>query len=400
MRKVFLVISTSLLIVISIVFFSTVSSFVQLLSKQEEDNTALNSFLDVNGTDSSIEPKLKTTTIVSGLYNPWDIAFLNKDIFFYPEKIGAMHMHNIATGEDVVIAKPNISLMGEGGLLGMAVDNDFSNNHYLYTCMNINTDDKLSIVVARWTVSQDLKSTEGRKDIITDIPANTQGGERHSGCRVRVATTGEIWVGTGDTANGTVPQDPKSLGGKVLRVDKDGKGVTGNLGDPFDPRIFNYGHRNIQGLYLFPAPINGVYGITAEHGPDKDDEVNLIKQGNYGWDPIPGYNELKVPMTDLVKFPDAIPAIWSSGTPAMATSGITMIKGNQWKAWNGAVIIALLKDMQLRLQTYNNWKIERDEKVLDGYGRIRIVVQGPDGDLFFGTDNGGALDVIVRVTPE
>ena len=120
------------------------------------------------------------------------------------------------------------------------------------------------------------------------------------------------------------------LGGKVLRVN----GMTGAAapGNPLSSLVYSYGHRNIQGLALRPGTTQM---WTVEHGPDVDDEINLlIFGGNYGWDPVPGYNE-DVPMTDLVKYPTAVEAKWSSGNPTLATSGGIFLDGSDWDEWGG-----------------------------------------------------------------
>ena len=133
---------------------------------------------------------------------------------------------------------------------------------------------------------------------------------------------GYLWIATGDAQTGTVPQDLTSLGGKVLRV----SAATGESarGNPIaSSRIYTYGHRNVQGLARRPGT-NQMWSV--EHGPTEDDEINLLAAGrNYGWDPVPGYNQ-SVAMTDLVKFPGAVEARWSSGSrpwlPAAAYSSM------------------------------------------------------------------------------
>ncbi len=114
--------------------------------------------------------------------------------------------------------------------------------------------------------------------------------------------------------------------------------------------MWNYGHRNIQGLAQRPGT-NEMWSV--EHGTDRDDEVNLVVRGaNYGWDPIPGYNEA-TPMTDLVKFPSGARAMWSSGFPTVATSGAAFLTDPRWGAWRGALAVALLKDQGISLMRMN-----------------------------------------------
>lgn len=343
---------------------------------------------------SAVEPVYTTQTIISGLSNPWDMSFITGNIFVYTQRGGEVRLHDLASGEDWLLVRPeDVYVRGEGGMLGALVDVNFSENQYIYTCMNVTGP---SVKVIRWQLTTDLKRIAERKDVITGLPSNASG--RHSGCRMDMNQTGHLWVGTGDTAIGAYPQDPLNLGGKVLRVDRDGNGVDGNLSDPFDPRIFSYGHRNVQGITLFEQPINGVFGFTSEHGPDRDDEINLLVQGNFGWDPVPGlYNE-EVPMTDLAKFPTAISAVWSSGFPTVALSGMTIVGGEQWLAWEGAVLTAAQKGSHVRLQRYGaDWNLVRDDLILKDYGRIRTVVQSPEGDIYFLTDNGGGKDLIVQI---
>ena len=82
---------------------------------------------------------------------------------------------------------------------------------------------------------------------------------------------------------------------------------------------------------------------AVEHGPTIDDEINLLSAGgNYGWNPVPGYNQ-SVPMTDLVQFPGAIEARWSSGDPTLATSGGIFLEGAGWDEWEGRLAVAVLK---------------------------------------------------------
>jgi glucose/arabinose dehydrogenase len=152
-------------------------------------------------------------------------------------------------------------------------------------------------------------------------------------------------VATGDAAGAKNPQNPNSLGGKVLRIDTNGVGAPDNPGGALRPEIYTYGHRNVQGLAFHPRT-GEPYSV--EHGHTCDDEINhLVPGGNYGWDPVnpsgaTGYYE-GVPMTDLVKFPDAVEAVWSSGCPTIAPSGADFLFGPQWAGWSNGIALAVLK---------------------------------------------------------
>lgn len=351
---------------------------------------------------SSEPPSLSTEVVVDGRDHVWDLAFLPSGEMLFTERKGTVSVlvdgsvHEVSAIEDVYSR-------GEGGLMGLAVDPDFNDNRFIYTCFN-STQDGLDVRIVRWRLSDNIDALEDRKDIVTGMPSNVSG--RHSGCRMAFGPDNYLWVGTGDSAtDGSIPQDPKSLGGKILRVDRDGEAATQlNQSGEFDPRIFSYGHRNTQGLAFIPEPVDGVFGLSTEHGPRVDDEVNLLKSGNFGWDPIApegdGYNE-SVPMTDTQKFPDAVPAVWSSGDPTQAPSGAAFMYGTKWKAWNGALAVAFLKDRRLKFFFFDdNWQLkDEQERFVGEFGRLRAAVQGPDENLYVSTDN-GEDDKIIMVVPD
>lgn len=344
---------------------------------------------------STETPELTTEVILSNRDRIWDIAFLPSGDALFTERKGVLSL--LKDGQAQTVATiADVKAGGEGGLLGLAVDPEFATNGFIYTCYNTASD----IRVVRW-VFNDNETLGTRTDIITGLPRNSSG--RHSGCRLAFGPDKYLWVGTGDTAQDLTPQspqDPKSLGGKILRVTRDGKGAPGNMGGTFDSRIYSYGHRNVQGLAFFDKTTNGVVGINAEHGTQMDDEVNPLVRGNFGWAPPDGPYDESVPMTDKDRFPDAVEAIWSSGDPTQAPSGAAVLSGDQWKAWDGAVVLAMLKEEHLKILLLNDkLKLTKEERRFVGeFGRLRATVQGPDGSLYLTTDNGQGSDAIIRVT--
>lgn len=337
---------------------------------------------------------LAVTVVADNLVQPWDIGFLPDGTMLATEKNGQIDAW--VGGTKRVLADPVDSIVaGEGGMMGLAVDGSFASNRYIYTCFLSNIAGPRDVRVARWRVSDDLTTLTNRLDIITGIPYSTG---RHSGCRPRFGPDGYLWVGTGDAAVGTNPQNKQSLGGKVLRVDRNGAGAPGNPGGAFLPQIYTYGHRNVQGIAFRPS--DGA-AFSVEHGTSCDDEVNrLVPGGNYGWDPVPGYDESR-PMTDLVKFPTAQVATWSSGCPTIAPSGATFVDGpSAWKGWNDQLVMAVLKGTEIRV--FGQYEIEGEpftEEWVDveDQGRLRSVVQGPDGNLYIAQD--ATPGKILRVTP-
>lgn len=386
---------TRLLILLILMLSLFVAMILIFIQNGSNDSTeVVQTDVSMQKQKSLQEPRIETSVVVGGLKNPWDIVFLPDGTLAVGERRGQISL--IKDGDLLQIAAiSDIYATGEGGLTGMTLDSDFVSNRFLYTCFNATNRGVVDVRLVRWKVAPDNNSLAERSDIVTGIPSNKTG--RHSGCRVRSANDGTLWVGTGDAATASNPQNPASLGGKILHVTREGKPVEGNLMEPFDQRIFSYGHRNVQGLALFDTPKDGVYGYSIEHGSDVDDEVNLLKPGNFGWAPKSPYVEDGVPMTDTQRFPDAIAAVWSSGRPTIAPSGATILKGEQWGSWNGALAMAVLKGKHVRILTFDkDYKILAEKPILGEFGRVRSATLGPDGALYLTTDN-KVNDKVIKV---
>ncbi len=347
--------------------------------------------------DTSI-PVLTRTVWQSGLANPWDIAFLPDSSALITERGGRVlarrpdgTLITVATISDVIA-------VGEGGLLGLAIDPAFATNRFVYLCLSSSLNGANDNRLTRWRLSTDLRQLTERTELVTGMPRASSG--RHSGCRPRFGPDGYLWVGTGDAANGVNPQDLRSLGGKVLRLTRDGAAAPGNptIANA-DARVYTYGHRNVQGIAFHPD--NGA-AFAIEHGPSYDDEVTrLAAGGNAGWNPVPGYNE-SVPMTDMSRYPNAMPAAWSSGAPARGTSGATFVRGAAWKGWENTLVLAQLVGAKLVVLRFaDDGHVRSTTNVLSELNtRLRVPVQGPDGALYIATDVGGTGGAIWRLAPE
>jgi len=357
-------------------------------------------------------PKLKVEQVVGGLQHGWDIGFLPDGKVLVTQRPGKLALLSSskpgATVTEVKADFSDVLVQGEGGLLGLVVHPDFAESRRFTTCQtHTENGQPTDIRLVTWRLAEDGQIATREGDLLTGLPLNPSG--RHSGCRPTLARDGSLLVGTGDTAQGDLSQDRTSLGGKVLRLDlATGEPAEGN---PFidsdnarERYVYTYGHRNIQGVALRP---DSDQVFTAEHGPDKNDEVNLVAAGkNYGWDPsqggtVGGYDE-GVPMTDLDRFPDAVPAKWQTGDITEAVCAATFLSGDQWGALDGTLVITALKGAKVLMLTLSEQgdvtSVAVPPEFTSTFGRLRAARSGPDGALYLTTSN-GQDDKLLRVTP-
>ena len=334
-------------------------------------------------------------THVDDLTIPWDLAFAPDGTMLFTERRFALY--TVPSGGEKSQITADFSdkySSGETGLMGIVVDPDFSTNRRFYTCQG-HTGPEVQVIA--WTIDATwATATRVADPLVGGIPA----ARFHGGCRLRFGPDGYLWITTGDAGDEANPQSKTSLAGKVLRVDAvTGAGAADNP-FPVYPLIYTFGHRNPQGLDWRPGT-RQMWAV--EHGPGKDDEINLlVPGGNYGWDPGPSYNQ-SVPMTDLTKFPNAVPAKWSSGASTIATSGGVFLRGEWWGGKEGKLAVATLKDRRLRLYTFDSAGQLVEQKTVAALdrteGRLRSPVIGPDGALYITTSNGSGTDKILRAFP-
>ena len=342
-------------------------------------------------------PQIQTEVVASDLRIPWDIESLPDGSLVVTERPGGLvRIQPDGSAIQVNLDLSDLYVSGETGMMGLAIDPDFTDNRRIYTCQGHQEPREIQVIA--WTFDSTLTQVSRVQDpLVGGLPLQTG---RHGGCQLEFGSDGFLFIGTGDSASGSEPQDLTSLGGKVLRVDP----LTGLAppSNPFagstDPNtrlVYSYGHRNVQGLGLRPSS-GDMWSV--EHGPDRDDEVNrLVPGGNAGWDPVPGYNE-RVPMTNL-GLANAYPAAFSTGAPALALSGGDWVNDRAWGPLNGALGVAALKNQTLRFLFFNGEGLYLGQRlILDGeFGRLRAVHQSPDGSVYVSTSTGN--DRVVRLTP-
>jgi len=364
------------------------------------------------------EPLISRTVLMSGLSDPWDLAFASDGAMLFTEKCRGLSVRtsdgtvrHLFGATDAALKADDFFCQGQSGMLGVALDPAFDENRYAYVYMASNTGRSTTNTVVRLTVNKTYTGVADRKDIITDIPFkqsfNWWGkAGAHSGGRIRFSPfDGYLYVTTGDNHNGPLPQDLSRLGGKILRIDRDGKAANGNnTPSGGDPRIFTYGHRNVQGIAFHPGTGQA---FISEHGPGHNDEVTpLAAGGNGGWDPAPtkgvscasdycGYTSntpdgTPTPMTDFARFPNALRPSWDNRGVSEGMGPCVFLNGPHWKAWEGRLAVGFLRGARIELLQLNAAGMTIKTTTISDLPsqRMRSLVLGPDGAIYVATDAG------------
>lgn len=311
---------------------------------------------------------------ITGLEIPWSLVFLPDNRALVSERPGRIRLIKNGKLQPTPYATLNVAHTGEAGLMGLAVHPEFPQKPYIYAMHTYKTDDGLRNRIIR------LKDegSAGRPDKV--ILDNIPGGRFHDGGRIAFGPDRMLYITVGETGNPSLAQNLGSLAGKILRITPEGEVPADNpfKGSP----IYSLGHRNPQGLAWQPE--TGIL-FSSEHGPSGEfglfgrDEINIIKKGaNYGWPEAVGAPGAK-------GFEDPL-IMWEDTTPP---SGMTFYKGKLLSHLNGDLFVATLRSESLiRIRLDETLKVNSIERWFTGiFGRLRDVVEGPDGALYFLTNN-------------
>lgn len=332
--------------------------------------------------------------LTSDLKSPWGIAILPDGRLLITEKEGTMRIATTTgTLSEPITGIPKVDPDGQGGLLGINIDPDFSNNRIVYWVFSEPRGGGKNLTsVAKGKLSADEKKIEGATVIYRAEPAFKS--NLHYGGRILIDKSGNLIVGTGERSHLESRPQSQYLNsglGKIVRITKEGKPAAGN---PFEnknearPEIYSYGHRNIQGLAFHP-----VTGDLWEHefGPRAGDELNRIEPGkNYGW-PIITYGiEYAGPkIGDSIQQKEGMEQPVYYWDPVLSPSGMTFYNSDSIPEWKNNIFIGGLSSMHIARLVLDNNKVVGEERLLaDERQRFRDVVQGKDGALYAVTDQG------------
>jgi glucose/arabinose dehydrogenase len=318
--------------------------------------------------------------IGKGLEIPWEIAPLPDGRFLVTERPGRVIVLDSGKKYEV----PDVEHIGEGGLLGMAISPDFMESRQLFLYYTYRAGNRILNRVSRFTLGEETLTDEIY--ILDEIP----GARFHNGGRIKFGPDEKLYITTGDAQEPNLSQNINSLAGKILRINPDGSIPEDN---PFeDSPVFAYGLRNPQGMSWHP--VSGAL-FASDHGPNSQDEINLIQPGkNYGW-PIVTCLEGQTQYEDPV-------SCYSDFT--LAPSGIDFLPWDNLDE-SPLYVAGLRGNMVMRIDIDDEEGMVRQEEFFRDYGRIRTIVYY-EGSLYVATNNrdgrgvpGENDDMILKITP-
>ena len=334
----------------------------------------------------SEQHSVRVEVVTEGLRHPWGMAFLPNGDILVTERKGRLRRIRDGKLEPTPIAGlPKIKERGQGGLMGIALHPGFETNRWLYLAYMGKGKGGYNTEVLR--AKLEGEQLEEVKVIFKALPKSR--GNRHFGCRLVFGRDGTLYVSLGDRGKRPSAQNLNDHRGSLIRIRDDGTVPPDN---PFvntpdaQPEIYTYGNRNMQGMALHP--VSGAIW-THEHGPQGGDEVNLMKPGvNYGWPVITyGFNYGTGTSIGEGTHKDGMAQPIYTWVPSIALSGMTFYTGEAFPNWQGDLFVGSLKFGLLVRLEMDGERMTGEERLFDGrYGRIRDVVQGPDGYLYVLTD--------------
>jgi glucose/arabinose dehydrogenase len=330
--------------------------------------------------------------VVANLSIPWGFTFLPDNSMLITEKNGELiHFKNgVKTS---IKGLPKIKVQGQGGFLDIELHPDYNNNRWIYFTYASGNSNGANTTLMRARINNNRLINQ---EVLYKATPNTRRGQ-HFGSRIAFDKEGYLYFSIGDRGNRDVnPQDITKDGGKVYRIHDDGRIPKDN---PFvnnsnaKKAIYSYGHRNPQGMEI--NPFTGKIW-THEHGPRGGDEINIIKKGaNYGWPKASfGINYSGSKFTDKTTIKGMEDPL-HQWTPSIAPSGMAFVNSKKYPKMNGDLLVGSLKFRYISWCKLKNGKVDSEEKILEGLGRVRSIEQGNDGYLYAGIERLG----IVRILP-
>lgn len=352
------------------------------------------------GTIAAGSVKVSAEIVADGLDHPWGLDFLPDGSMLVTERPGRLRIVEDGSVSEPVAGVPKVAARGQGGLLDVLVSPDFAKTGLIFFTFSEPGSDGSGTALARARLVRDGQGAR-LEDVATifSMQRKTRTAHHYGSRVVLNPQDGTLFVSTGDRGDGKRAQDPFDYAGAVLRINADGTIPPNNPysdGSGALPEIWSKGHRNVQGM-AWDTATGGL--LTVEHGAKGGDEVNRPQAGkNYGWPVISygvNYNGKRIGKGTAAEGFEQPLFYWD---PSIAPSGLVAYDGDMFPEWKGDLFAGSLKFRLLsRLDRDEHGRIIGEERLLaDRFGRIRDVIQAPDGSLLLLTDD--ADGAIVRLS--
>jgi aldose sugar dehydrogenase len=331
------------------------------------------------------------------LFIPWEILYGPDEHIWFTQKNGYVcRMDTAGTHVDTLLHEPLTTTIRESGMLGMVLHPHFADSPFVFVAWEYlrQPDSAITERVVRYTYDFNSKKLGAARILLDSI----KGHKYHNGCRLAI-NDNKLFISVADAADSANAQNLNNVNGKILRLNLDGTVPSDN---PFPgSAIWSLGHRNQQGLVV----VNGLL-YASEHGPNTDDEVNIIGKGrNYGWPYVRGFCNESWETTFCTDSNVVEPlAAW---TPTIAPCGIDYYNHVMFPSLRNSLLMTTLKDKHLyRLRLNADYTTVVDAAIVDGvnFGRLRDICVSPDGKIFLSTSNsdpdgnGPPVDRIIVLT--
>jgi glucose/arabinose dehydrogenase len=348
--------------------------------------------------------KIRVVKVADGLANPWSLAWLPNGDLLITERAGRLRvLRNGVLDPEPISGVPEVRITVLGGLLDVLPHPNFAQNSLLYlTYAKGGEGNSATTALARGRL--DGKALEDVEELF--VAENWSNSPTNFGGRMVFGRDGRLYLAVGERQEQDRAQNTMLHGGKVLRLDENGKAPSDN---PFVgkagylPEIYSVGHRSPQGLAVNPA--TGDLWEN-EHGPLGGDEINIVRAGrNYGWPLVTyGKNYDGTPVSDS-STRDGFESPFMFWVPSIAVSGLSFYTGDKLAAWKGNAFVGSMMEGRTRATGHvqritfaeNGQPIQREPILGQLRQRIRDVRPGPDGLLYVLTDQNPG--VLLRIEP-
>jgi glucose/arabinose dehydrogenase len=349
------------------------------------------------------DPVVTITPVVTGYEIIWGMDFLPGGDLIFGEKRGKLYRLGNGTVREIT-GFPEVFSLGQGGLLDIRVHPDYSTNGWIYASYSgLVPGGSGQLIMIRFKITND--QVQNIEYLFSSGGTNTWYG--HYGSRILFDRNGYLFLSIGEGGSTSMggpdspnlnAQNTKSNWGKIHRFNDDGSIPADNPvlpGNSAPSSVWSYGHRNPQGLAMHP--VTGEIW-SSEHGPKGGDELNIIRKGfNYGWPLYSlGVNYDGSVISSGHTATGIEPPLYS-WTPSVGVCGITFITSDAFRAWKGNLLTTGLASRKLYRCVVEGNTITRETELLTGYGRVRNVIQGPDGAVYVSVEGPGR---IIRIMPE